>query len=594
MDDGKRTEAEEVHFQQAKMLAGDGGELRRRFVAGAFGDRGDLRDGHVADDDARRVDGHVAVQAFQNLCELPQLLVFRIVIDKLLNFVTAIVGFRERHFRICRNKFAKAVALLKRHAEGAGDVFDDGFRLQRSERADLHDVRRAVLFADVFDNDVTAAFAKVDVEVRRTDAFRIQKTFKKKAITNRIDVRDVHQISDDGACARTTARPERDADPVAVVQKVPHDQEVADEFRLLDDADFIVHTVDDDLLLGSELLRLRIEAVPFGNALFADFTKILLSVGAFGNGIFRIMVGRRLVVDGRQMDVAAFGDIDGVGHGLRQFGEERGHFVRILEPVAVAVETHAVGVLHGLLRADAEEQLMGLLVFLKQVMRVICDNQWDAFLLRDLHKEFGGFSLLLDAVVLDFKEEIVVAEDGGVFLYGENGAFFVAVEKLPRDFAGDAGRKADDVFVILAEKVLVDSRMVVIASNPSLFVQMAHVLVAFVSLCKADEMEALMVALVGVFLEVIAWRDIEFATHDGIDFIVWRDRGEFVATAHVAMVRNGQGGHFEVLAFLEHGFDFGGAVQQAEVAMGMEMDEWCGHGVFRKVQKEVWKLFSLI
>jgi hypothetical protein len=28
--------------------------------------------------------------------------------------------------------------------------------------------------------------------------------------------------------------------------------------------------------------------------------------------------------------------------------------------------------------------------------------------------------------------------------------------------------------------------------------------------------------------------------------------------------------------------------------MGMEMDEWCGHGVFRKVQKEVWKLFSLI
>ena len=107
-------------------------------------------------------------------------------------------------------------------------------------------------------------------------------------------------------------------------------------------------------------------------------------------------------------------------------------------------------------------------------------------------------------------------------------------------------------------------------------------------------MEALMVALIGVFLEVIAWRDIEFATHDGIDFVVWRDRGEFVAAAHVTVVRDGQGGHFELLAFLEHGFDFCGAVQQAEVTMGMEMDEWCGHGVFRKVQKEVWKLFSLI
>ena len=103
-----------------------------------------------------------------------------------------------------------------------------------------------------------------------------------------------------------------------------------------------------------------------------------------------------------------------------------------------------------------------------------------------------------------------------------------------------------------------------------------------------------MVALVGIFVRIATRRDIEFAAHDGIDFIVGRQCGELVAAAHVAMVRNGQGWHFEVLAFLEHGFDFGGAVQQAEVAMGMEMDEWCGHGVFRKIQKEDWKLFSLI
>ena len=540
------------------------------------------------------MDGHVAVQAFQNLCEFPQLLVFRIVIDQLLDFVAAVVGFGERHLGVGGNELAEAVALLEGHAEGAGDVLDDGLRLQRPERADLHDVGGAVLFADVFDDDVAAAFAQVDVEVRRADAVRIQKTLEQKTIADRIDVRDVHQVGDDGACARTTARAQRHAHLVAVVEEVPHDQEVADEFRLLDDADFVVHAVDDELLIGRELLRLRVDAIPFRQGAFAYLAEIRLAVLAVGRRIFRIMVGGRLVVDGRQMDVAAFGDIDGVGHGLRQFGEERGHFVRIFEPVAVAVETHAVGVLHGLLRADAEEQLMGLLVFLKQVMRVICDNQRDAFLLRDLHKEFSGFSLLLDAVVLDFKEEIVVAEDGGVFLYGENGAFFVAVEKLPRDFAGNTCRKADDVFVILAEKLLVDSRMVVIASNPGLFIQMAHVLIAFVGFREADEMEALMVALVGVFLEVIAWRDIEFAAHDGIDFVVWRDRGEFVATAHVAMIRNGQGRHFEVFAFLEHGFDFCGAVQQAEIAMGMEMDEWCGHGVFRKVQKEVWKLFSLI
>ena len=148
--------------------------------------------------------------------------------------------------------------------------------------------------------------------------------------------------------------------------------------------------------------------------------------------------------------------------------------------------------------------------------------------------------------------------------------------------------------MIFAEKVLIDSRMVVIASNPSLFVEVAHVLIAFVGLRETDEMEALMVPLIGVFFKIIAGCDVEFAAHDGIDFIVRRERGEFVATAHVAVVRNGQGRHFEILAFLEHGFDFGGAVQQAEVTMGMEMDEWCGHGIFQKVQTESKQLFSLI
>ena len=132
------------------------------------------------------------------------------------------------------------------------------------------------------------------------------------------------------------------------------------------------------------------------------------------------------------------------------------------------------------------------------------------------------------------------------------------------------------------------------ASYPSLFVEMAHVLVAFVGLREADEMEALMVALIGVLVSIAAGRDVEFAAHDGIDFKVRSERGEFVAAAHVAMVGDGECGHAEIFAFTEHSFNFCGAVQQAEVAMGMEMDEWCGHGIFQKVQTESKQLFSLI
>ena len=383
MDDRECAEAEEIHFQQSEMLAGDGGELCRRLVAGAFGDGGDFRDGHIADDDACRVDGHVAVQPFKDFCKFPQLLVFRVVINELFDFVAAVVGFGEGHFGICWNEFAEAVALFEGHSKRACDVFDDGLGFQRAEGADLHDVGGAVLFADVFDDDVTAAFAQVDVEIRRTDALWVQKTFEQKTVADRIDVCDVHQVGDDGASARTAARTERHADFVTIVQEVPHDQKIADEFRLLDDADFIVHTVDNDLLFGCELLCLRVEAVPFGDALFADFAEVLFSIFSVRCWIFRIMVGGRFVIDGWQMDAAAFGDFDGVGHGFWEFGKECCHFVGVLEPESIAVKAHTIRVFHGFLRTDAEEDLMGFFVFLKQVMGVICDDKRDAFPLGD-------------------------------------------------------------------------------------------------------------------------------------------------------------------------------------------------------------------
>ena len=62
-------------------------------------------------------------------------------------------------------------------------------------------------------------------------------------------------------------------------------------------------------------------------------------------------------------------------------------------------------------------------------------------------------------------------------------------------------------------------------------------------------MEALMMALVRVFHGIVAWCDIKLAAHDGIDFVIWRQRGELVAAAHVAMIRDGQGWHSEIFAF---------------------------------------------
>lgn len=65
------------------------------------------------------------------------------------------------------------------------------------ERDDLRHVVGTVFFRDILNDLLSALVAEIDVEVRHTDALRIQKALEQQVIPQRVNARDA-----DAVCAR--------------------------------------------------------------------------------------------------------------------------------------------------------------------------------------------------------------------------------------------------------------------------------------------------------------------------------------------------------------------------------------------------------
>ena len=102
-----------------------------------------------------------------------------------------------------RDKFGDAVARGVGVAQGAGDVAHGRPRHHRAEGADLCDVVLAVFPLRVSNHIVATIVGNVHINVRRLRAFRIEESFKRQFIEQRVHVRDTDQIRDETAGRRT-------------------------------------------------------------------------------------------------------------------------------------------------------------------------------------------------------------------------------------------------------------------------------------------------------------------------------------------------------------------------------------------------------
>ena len=178
--------------------------------------------------------------------------------------------------------------------------------------------------------------------------------------------------------------------------------------------------------------------------------------------------------------------------------------------------------------------------------------------------------VLLEAVVLHFEEEVVLAEHVRVFVGEAAGVVVLVGQEGFVDVAAQAGRQRDQAFGVAREQVLIDARLVVEAVEVAGGDQVDQVAVAFLVFAEQDQV----VVAVGVGAGLVALlRDVNFAADDRMDAFRLGRVVELDGAEEVAVIGHGDGGHLLALRDLHQLLDFAGAVEQRVVGMAVEMDE---------------------
>ena len=125
-------------------------------------------------------------------------------------------------------------------------------------------------------------------------------------------------------------------------------------------------------------------------------------------------------------------------------------------------------VAHGLAGLDAEHDFLSARIGLRQIVAIICGHQRDAGFFGEADDILIEFFFDFEALILNFKEEIIFAEN---FLQPIRGCarFFVAgiVEQRFIHFPAEAGGESDQSLAVFGEKVVIDARLVIKAFQKS-------------------------------------------------------------------------------------------------------------------------------
>ena len=160
----------------------------------------------------------------------------------------------------------------------------------------------------VFDDFAAAFHAEVDVDIRRTDAFRVEKSFENQPVAEWVDIRNREHVGDERTCCRTAPGPNRNAPFLSVVNEIPDDKKVTYESCFLDDSELVFEALIEDGI------ALRTFAEAFDKTVVAEFSEVGLASQAgrrFKCGVLRHAEFH--------FKVAALGNAQGVVAGVGKF-----------------------------------------------------------------------------------------------------------------------------------------------------------------------------------------------------------------------------------------------------------------------------------
>jgi hypothetical protein len=284
-----------------------------------------------------------------------------------------------------------------------------------------------------------------------------------------------------------------------------------------------------------------------------------------------------------EVDVHRVGDRLAAGDGGRHevpvvAGESRVHLDRALEVELVRVHPHPRVVAAEAAGVDAQEDVLGLGILAVDVVAVAGGDRRDPQLAGDLQGRVGHLPLHLEAVVLDL-DEVAVAERplepaGDLPGLGQRLALLAGgADERPAELARQTAGKADEPLTILLEQFAVDPRLEVEALEVGLRRQLEEVREAGPVAGQEREVVARVLLAAGILLEAAARGDVGLVADDRVDARGLGGLVELERPVEVAVVGDRQGVHAQFHRPRHQPVDRAGAVEQAVVAVAVEVDE---------------------
>ena len=587
-DNGERTQAQEVHLEQAHV--GD----HVAFVLGDFHAalcvelRGHMLVDRVsADENGAGVHALAAREALDGQRRVDNLLcvgVFLVGLHKVGREIVLVLlvfahGRGKRRVGGVGNHLGKLLGEAHREAQHARGIVDGLFGLEDRVRDNVRDVVGAVAAADIVHHLQAPLIVEVHIDIGHLGTLGRQESLEHQAVLKRVEARDVHGVRNDGACGRTTARTHADTVCLGPLHVVGDDEEVGGKTLVADDLVFVLETLHNigtrGLPIGSVVARQARLAVAAELALVS--LPLVKTRVARKDDLVEVQVDARFFVEHLTgLGAALLSDLNRVVTGLLVQGAQgRTHLLFGLHVELVVLEAHAVGVVEFLAHADAHHGVLRDGIFAQQIMEVVRGDRLDA--------EFAGklvkvpVELVLrhagvgaHALILQLDIEIPGRKDRAERLGPLHCLSVVAPIDALRNDAGDACRGGDEAVGVVAQHVERHAGLVIETARGRLRHHVHEVDVARIVLGEQNHVVQLGLA---VTRERGVRREVDLATQDGLDAVLGALASVGTAgylgikvilraTIHVAMVGDGTRRHAKLPCALGHVLETRDSVEQ--------------------------------
>ena len=228
---------------------------------------------------------------------------------------------------------------------------------------------------------------------------------------------------------------------------------------------------------------------------------------------------------------------------------------------------------HHLAVKGDHQHVLNARIRLGQIMRVIGRHQTDVQLSGKLVQTFIDFLLQRNAVVLNFKVEMLPVKNIEELLAEVIRAVHITVRQRTRNRARQTGRQTNQTFAVRAQQLHVDTRLHIEALRETARHHVDEVAVAGHVLAQQDEVRVPLAVDVAA-VKARMRRQIHLAADDRMDPLRLAGAVKVDHAVHDAMVGQRARGLPQLCHTVHQLFDTAGAVQQAVFAVDMQMCKW--------------------